>query len=335
MPGACLNSWQTDACEWGIRYVWRSSDWIERAIFIALALMLAYTLFVLIRFSRRYYLARRESCSLVYDSWRAFQRSQRTIVAALSRGLRTLKAIASAAPFLGLAGTSYGILASLFRGFGMEKNAALRMLTVSIAATLISAAAGILVAIPAILAHNFLRTRIDRFEREFSSAAPAGMASHEDPARPGPRQFRLAQTLRLKKRFSSPPPFALIAAPALASVVAVFMAFEPYETPTGLDVRLLPIGSLDGDRVSPKPVVISIVAGANGSPVIRVNSREIPPNNLEEATRRELKLLAEPRVYVEAESTVAWADVTNVIDMMEGLNAEVVLLTATPDTSSR
>jgi biopolymer transport protein ExbD len=94
------------------------------------------------------------------------------------------------------------------------------------------------------------------------------------------------------------------------------------------------IGALDRDHLLPKPVVIAIVAGANGSPVIRVNSRETLPNNLDEVTRRRLKLLAKPRVYVEAESTVAWADVTNVIDVMEGLNAEVVLLTATPDTSS-
>jgi hypothetical protein len=307
-------------------------DWIERGIFIALALMLAYTVFVLIRSSRRYYLAHRESRNLADGSCRAFERGQRRLIADLSRGLRTLKAIAAAAPFLGLAGTSYGILASLFIGFGLEKNTALRILSVNTAATLITAAAGILVAIPAILAHNCLRTRIDRFGRDFSSSVPAGMASHEDPA--GLRQFRLAQTLPLKRRFSGLPPFAIIAAPALASVVAVFMAFEPYERPTGLDVRLLPIGSLDGDRLSPNLVVIDIVAGANGSPVIRVNSRGTPPNNLEGATRSELKLLAEPRVYVEAESTVAWADVTNVIGVVEGLNAEVVLLTATPDTSS-
>jgi hypothetical protein len=87
------------------------------------------------------------------------------------------------------------------------------------------------VAIPAIPAHNFLCTRIHRFERELSSLVPAATAAHEDPA--SPRQFRLAQTLPLKQRFSSLPPFALIAAPALASVVAVFMTLEPYETATG------------------------------------------------------------------------------------------------------
>jgi biopolymer transport protein ExbD len=296
--------------------------------------MLAYTLFVLIRFSRRYHLARRESRALLVDgSWRAFERGQRRLIADLSRGLRTLEAITSAAPFLGLAGTSYGILVALWFGsISASRATAEAIISARIGATPITAAAGILVAIPAILAHNFLRIHIDRFRFKFLSPVPVGMASHEDPTHA--RQFRLAQTLPLKKRFSSLTPFALIAAPALASVVAVFMAFEPYETPTGLDVRLLPVGSLDGDRLSPKPIVIAIVAGANGSPVIRVNSRQTPPYNLEGATRHELNLVAEPRVYVEAECTVAWADVTNVIDVMEGVNAEVVLLTATPDPSS-
>src|SRR5271165_2481894 len=121
MPGACLNPWQTGAHGWNIECVWSSLDWMERGIFIALALMLAYTVFVLSRFSRRYYLARRESRALVDDSWRAIERVQRRLIADLSCGSRTLKAIASAAPFLGLVGTSYGILASLFMGFGLEK----------------------------------------------------------------------------------------------------------------------------------------------------------------------------------------------------------------------
>jgi hypothetical protein len=50
MPGVCLSSWQTYPCEWSIGSVWRSSDWIERGIYIAFVLMLAYTVFVLVRF---------------------------------------------------------------------------------------------------------------------------------------------------------------------------------------------------------------------------------------------------------------------------------------------
>jgi biopolymer transport protein ExbD len=332
MPGACLNSFQTDACDWTIPYVWHSSDWVERGFFIALALMLVHIGFVLIRFSRRYYLARRESRAFIGESWCAVQRSQRDSVADLSRGLRTLKAITSAAPFLGLAGTSYWILGGLSFGYSGSPTRYFDLIEARTASSLLTAATAILVTILAILVLNFLRTCIHRCEREFSGAVHAGMAPQEGTA--SPQQFRLAQTLPLQKPFSSLPPFALIAAPALASIVTMFMALEPYKTATGLGVRLLPIGALDGDHLLPKPVVIAIVAGANGSPVIRVNSRETQPNNLEEVTRRHLKLLAKPRVYVEAESTVAWAHVTNVIDVMEGTNAEVVLLTATPDLSS-
>src|SRR5215475_1345462 len=77
MPGACLDSWQSDARAWSIGCIWHSLDWIERGIFITLALMLVYTLFVLICFSRHYYLARRESHALVADSWPALKASQR------------------------------------------------------------------------------------------------------------------------------------------------------------------------------------------------------------------------------------------------------------------
>jgi len=331
MPGACLNSFQTDACVWSIAYVWHSSDWVERVFFIALALMLAYIVFVAIRFSRRCYLARRESRAFGGDSGCAVQRSQRAVVADLSRGLGTVKAIASAAPFLGLAATSYWILGGLSFGYSGSRTRFFELVEARTASSLLTAATAILVAITAILVHNILRTRIQNYEYKFSGAVHAGTASNQDTA--SPQQFRLAQTLPLQKPFSRLPPFALIAAPALASIVAMYMALEPYETPMGLGVRLLPIGALDGDHLLPKPVVIDVVAGANGSPVMRVDSREALPNKLEEVTRR-LKLLAKPRVYVEAENTVAWADVTNVIDIMEGLNAEVVLLTATPDASS-
>jgi biopolymer transport protein ExbD len=198
--------------------------------------MFAYTLFVFSRFSRRYYLARRESRALVPDYCRAVQLSQRTIVAELNRGLQTLKAIASAAPFLGLAGTSYGILAGLSVGFTGSRARVEAIISARIAAALITAAAGIIVAVPAILTHNLLRTRVARFERESASMVFAGVAAHAHQNRPRP--FRLAQTLPLKRRFSGLPPFALVAAPALASVVAMFMSFEPYKTPTGLPVGL-------------------------------------------------------------------------------------------------
>ena len=64
--------------------------------------------------------------------------------------------------------------------------------------------------------------------------------------------FHFAQTAQLKTRFSKLPPFALLAAPALACIVVMFIAFEPYETPTGLRVSLAPEQCTPGrvDRIT-------------------------------------------------------------------------------------
>jgi biopolymer transport protein ExbD len=309
MPIACLNPWQTNGGEWSIRNLWRYSDWIERLVFVALALMLAYTFFVLIRFSRHHYLARRESHALEADSWPAFERR---FVADLSRGLRTLKAITFSAPFLGLAGTSYGILAALSFGVAMEKNAFLRMISARISASLISAAAGILVAIPAILAHDFLQRRINTFGRECS--VPVGMASHEEPT--GPRPFRLAQTLPLKKRFSSLPPFALIAAPALASVVVLFMAFEPYETPTGLHVGLVPDRCVyDGDD---RLIVLRLSDAGD----LFINQTQEDWNILPEVLSKIYGSRAHRTLYLHADDGVLFQTVADAIDIVENANVE-------------
>ena len=110
-PGACPKLWRTYEYEWSIGEVWRASDWVERSIFIGLALMLVYTVFVVARFFRRYYSVRRV---FVPDSTGPSQQSQESFVVDLSRGVATLKSIASAAPFLGLAGTCYGILGGFY-----------------------------------------------------------------------------------------------------------------------------------------------------------------------------------------------------------------------------
>jgi hypothetical protein len=330
MPGACLNSWRTDGCEWSIRYLWRSSDWFEHLVFFALALMLVDTGFVVSRFYYRYYLARRNSRSFVPDSARAVQRHQKRLLAELRRGVRTLKSIASTAPFLGLAGTCYGMLDG-FRGMTGTWDP-LAMAAASIGASLATAVAGIIVAIPAALSYNLLLTRIESFERDLLNMP---LADCTPPIVGAVRSFQFAQRLRLQNRFSNLPPFALLAAPVLASLVATFAFFEPCKVPTGLYVRLLEIGSLDNGHHPVKSVVISVVKGtANGSPVVRVNSKETSLGNLEEAVAPKRTARPQRTAYVEAEDTLAWDDVAKVIDVVKGLDANVVLLTAKPNTNA-
>jgi biopolymer transport protein ExbD len=234
MPVLCPSWWDTDAGQCGIGYLWRTSDLIERGIFIGFALMFGYTVFVVIRFSLRYYIARREFRDVKPDDFPEFRRANSKLIADLCPGLGMLRGIAAAAPFLGLAGTAYGIMAWGFVGVGMEHNAAMRALMIGIAASLVTAAAGILVAIPATLSHNLLRTRIETLlGRALSSKRPALTGSSQGP-------FILAQTLPLRMRFSGLPHFAVLAAPTLACVVMMFMTVGPYETPMGLPVALVP-----------------------------------------------------------------------------------------------
>jgi biopolymer transport protein ExbB len=101
---------------------------------------------------------------------RAFQRSQRMFAANLSIGLGTLKSIAYTAPFLGLVGTCFRIL-SAFRGIGMEKHAALAMMSSDVAKALIATATGIVVAVPAVWSYNHLRARGEVLESEMSNMA--------------------------------------------------------------------------------------------------------------------------------------------------------------------
>jgi hypothetical protein len=138
----------------------------------------------------------------------------------LSVKVGNIKSIASTAPYLGLAGTCIGLL-SVFRGFDLEKHAALVMLTTYTAASLITTAAGLLVAVPAAWSYNYLRVRIDPLESEIPRIAQ--LKSQYVP---------VARKLPLTTRFSQLP-FAVIAAPGLAIIVLVWMPFFSPREPSG------------------------------------------------------------------------------------------------------
>src|SRR5258706_13004713 len=140
-------------------------NWIERLDVIVLAFMLAGVVVVVARISYRYYLARRERG---IDS-----ASRRKLTAVLSIELGSLKAIASGAAYLGLAGTCVGIMSSLGFGGNMEKNTFLTMVAANMAASLAATAAGMVVAVPATCFYNYLCTRIDLLESELPIDPPA------------------------------------------------------------------------------------------------------------------------------------------------------------------
>jgi len=93
----------------------------------------------------------------------------------LEQGMSTLATIASASPFIGLFGTVWGVM-DAFAGLGDAGAASLRAVAPGIAEALITTAAGLFAAIPALVAYNYylhsirdVAARMDTFASEFTA----------------------------------------------------------------------------------------------------------------------------------------------------------------------
>ena len=92
---------------------------------------------------------------------RALIRASTKEIAALERNLGLLASTASAAPFIGLFGTVWGIMNS-FQSIGATGAASLAVVAPGISEALITTATGIGAAIPAVIAYNYFIGRIKR-----------------------------------------------------------------------------------------------------------------------------------------------------------------------------
>jgi biopolymer transport protein ExbB len=88
----------------------------------------------------------------------------------LRRGLSVLASVGSVAPFVGLLGTVLGII-SAFQGIAATGSGGLSSVSAGISEALIETALGLAVAIPAVLAFNFLSTSIARDEGALNRSA--------------------------------------------------------------------------------------------------------------------------------------------------------------------
>lgn len=91
----------------------------------------------------------------------------------LEKGMSWLATIASVSPFIGLFGTVWGVM-DAFAGLGDVGTASLRAVAPGIAEALITTAAGLFAAIPALIAYNHylhgirgVASRMDNFASEF------------------------------------------------------------------------------------------------------------------------------------------------------------------------
>ena len=91
----------------------------------------------------------------------SLQRSQDTINSKLSGGLPFLASVGATAPFVGLLGTVIGIYRALIN-IGIEGSASIDKVAGPVGEALIMTAIGLLVAVPAVLAYNWLQSRNKR-----------------------------------------------------------------------------------------------------------------------------------------------------------------------------
>lgn len=88
--------------------------------------------------------------------------------ARLQKGLGFLATIGSTAPFIGLFGTVWGIVHT-FRDLSNMKSASIAVVAPGIASSLIATAAGLAVAIPAVMAYNWFLGAIDDLQDQSES----------------------------------------------------------------------------------------------------------------------------------------------------------------------
>jgi biopolymer transport protein ExbB/biopolymer transport protein TolQ len=91
---------------------------------------------------------------------RALERQAQREVQSLKRGLGLLATVGSTAPFVGLLGTVMGIV-NAFQAMAASGSGGLGTVSAGIAEALITTAFGLLVAIPAVMAYNFLQGWVD------------------------------------------------------------------------------------------------------------------------------------------------------------------------------
>ncbi len=287
--------------EWSISYFWYWLNWIARLDVFVLALMLTHVIAVFSRAFYRYHFAPRAQGS---DSP---SREYRELIGELSIEAGSIKSIAAAAPYVGLVGTCFGI-SSVCRGFAMEKHR-VQIIETSIAAvSLVPTAAGILVAVPAICFHNYLRTRIELLRSEVFGGA------------------LISQRFLLTKQFSEVPTFALIAAPALALLLAACMTFAAFHPPSGLRIEL---ASAYPEHSGDHQLVVLHVTDAGQ---LFLNSERQDSGGLAGRLSKIYGMEVHRSLCLLADEGVPFQTVANVLDTVKNTPAKITVWLATPQS---
>jgi biopolymer transport protein TolQ len=99
---------------------------------------------------------------------RAVRKAESQKLSLLGSGLPFLATTGSATPFIGLFGTVWGIMAS-FHDIGQRGSASLAVVAPGISEALVATAAGLAVAIPAVIFYNYFSNKLDLVDGQVSN----------------------------------------------------------------------------------------------------------------------------------------------------------------------
>lgn len=99
---------------------------------------------------------------------RALRRAELEETHRLERGITFLASVASAAPFIGLFGTVWGIM-NAFHGLSQAKSSTIQAVAPGISEALVATAVGLAAAIPAAIAYNYFTASIKKFRQLMDS----------------------------------------------------------------------------------------------------------------------------------------------------------------------
>jgi biopolymer transport protein TolQ len=98
---------------------------------------------------------------------RAIRKAESQKISQLGSSLPFLATTGSATPFIGLFGTVWGIMAS-FHDIGLRGSASLAVVAPGISEALVATAAGLAVAIPAVIFYNYFSNKLDEVDGEIA-----------------------------------------------------------------------------------------------------------------------------------------------------------------------
>lgn len=108
----------------------------------------------------------------------------------------------------------------------------------------------------------------------------------------------------------------------LLVLIIIFMMIQPQES--GLNAEV-PQQSKTADKTPPPEttVVLEIVNGADGKPVVRLNATEIPPAELEAKLRDIYKSRQEKILFLKGDASLTFSEIAHVIDITRSADSAI------------